>query len=150
MTYNGAEQAMIDVWVEDKLTSHAAFNSLGFGTLTDRVFNAWAPDGTQFPYIIFQAQSPPEVVRGVGDAEVMVSTIYVVKAVAQGSNFNTIAPVAGEIRTALVTPNGEAITGSIGTIFTCFYEKQVSMTQPVATQQFRHLGGEFTIQAQPA
>jgi hypothetical protein len=143
--YHGAEEALIDEWVRLKLTNHTAFNVL-FTGLTGRVFNRYAPSGTTYPYIIFQAQTPPDVVRGVGDAEVMVDTIYIVKAVAQADSFAPLANVAAAIRTAMVYPNGDSLTG--GSIFTSRYEKQFSMVEPEATKQYRHLGGEFRIQAQ--
>lgn len=143
--YNGSEEAFVDEWVRQKLTGYTPFDSLYTG-LTERVFDRYAPAGTTYPFIIFQALTSPSVVRGVGDAEVMVDTIYVVKAVAQADTFAPLASVAAGIRSALVYPNGDTITG--GVIFTSRYEKQFSMVEAEATEKYRHLGGEFRIQAQ--
>lgn len=147
--FKGAEEAMIDRWVKSRLNAHTAFNVISAGLAT-RVFNRLAPAAASYPFIVFQAQSPPMVIRGVGPAEVMVDTIYVVKAIAQGNDFDALAPVASAIRDALLSDNGEAITGAIGTIFTCRYERAFSLTEADQDNQFRHLGGEFRIQAQAA
>lgn len=147
--FHGAEEAMVDTWVRSKLEAHAAFDTISPG-LTGRIHNRLAPEGTDFPYIVFQAQTPPEVVRGVGFEEVMVDTIYIVKAIAQGTDFLALAPVASAIRTALTSPNGETVTTGIGTVFTSRYERSFSMVENEQTKQFRHLGGEFRIQAQAA
>lgn len=149
MSYKGAEEALNDLWVEEKLTQHAPFDTISAG-LTGRVFNRVAPATAEFPYIVYQSQTPPNVVRGVGDAEVMVDTIYIVKAIAQGSDYSALVPVANAIRTALVSANGEVITGAVGTVFTCQYERGFSLVENEQTKQFRHLGGEFRIQAQAA
>lgn len=147
--YNGSEEAMCDKWVKFRLNGHSAFDAISAG-LSGRVYNRIAPATTKYPYIVFQAQTPPRVVRGVGDAEVMVDTLYVVKAIAQGTDFEALAPVATAIRTALVAANGEAIPDGAGSVFTCRFEQSFSMVESEQSQQFRHLGGEFRIQAQAA
>jgi hypothetical protein len=144
-SYIGAEEALLDRWVESKLGAYTAFNTISPG-LTSRIYNRVAPVKIPFPYIVYQTQSPPTVVRGVGPAEVMVDTMYIVKGVAQGPNYEELADVASGIRTAMVYPNGELTPG--GAIFTSRYEMQFSMTEVEGTQQWRHLGGQFRIQAQ--
>src|SRR4051794_2687949 len=96
------------------------FNDISAG-LSNRIYNRLAPTGVAYPYIIFQSQSSPAVVRGVGDAEVMVDTMYIVKGVAQAKTFESLAPVASAIRTALTWPNGDLVLG--GSIFTSRYEQ---------------------------
>lgn len=135
---------MIDTWVEAKLTGYTAFDGISAG-LTGRIYNAYAPPDALYPFIIFQVQSPADIVRGVGTAEVLADTLYVVKAIAQGTDFSALAPVAEGIRSALVESNGVAVTG--GHIYVCRYERQFSMTEAENTKQYRHLGGEYRIQA---
>jgi hypothetical protein len=118
--------------------------------LSTRVFNEVAGDDASYPFIVYQCQDPPEVVRGVGSAEVMVDTIYIVKAIAQGTSDVVLAPVASAIRDALVSNNGEEIVGGIGTIFTCHYLRQFRMSTVEQGSQFRHLGGAYRIQARAA
>jgi hypothetical protein len=149
VSYVGAESAMIDIWVENQLkVVHAAlFEAIDVG-LSQRVYPDMAPQGIEYPFIVFQQQVTPEVVRGVGSAEVMVDTIYIVKAIAQGTTDGPLAPVASAIHDALVSNNGEAIIGGIGTIFTCHYKSQFKLTTAEQGSQFRHLGGAYRIQAQ--
>lgn len=145
MSYKGAETQMINLWVAARLAAHTDFNTISTG-LTDRIFLDLAPDGTPYPFIVFQQQSAPEVVRGVGPEEVMVDTVYVVKAIAQGTSFEHLAPVAAGIRAALHEPTGETVTD--GVILMSRFERGFSMKEDESTKQFRHLGGEYRIQAQ--
>ena len=145
MTYKGAEIVMISQWIKDRLEAYTDLDTISTG-LTSRVFDDVAPSGATYPFIVYQVQSAPEVVRGVGSEEVMVDTVYVVKAIAQGTDSSALAPVAEAIRTALHEPTGEAVFG--GNILMCRYERSFSMKEVESTKQFRHLGGEFRIQAQ--
>ena len=151
MSYVGAESTMIDIWIENRLkTVHASvLNALSTG-LAQRVFSDLAAPDAIYPYIVYQQQVQPEVVRGVGSAEVMVDTIYIVKAIAQGTSDSALAPVAAAIHNALVSNNGEVIIGGIGTIFTCHRKSQFKLVTAEQGSQFRHLGGAYRIQAQAA
>lgn len=151
MSFFGAEGPMIDTWIEEKLmvTSSGALEALSTG-LSSRVYPDVAPSTAAYPFIVYQQQTPPEVIRGVGSAEVMVDTIYVVKAINQGTSDAALAPVANAIRDALVFNNGEGIVGGIGTIFTSHYVRAFRMSSVEQASQFRHLGGVFRIQARAA
>lgn len=81
--YTGAEQALTDAWVEGRLK---AFDTITPG-LGDRIFLDVAPEGTPYPFVVYQCQEPPRDVRGVGSFRVMVDTLYVAKAVAQVSSY---------------------------------------------------------------
>jgi hypothetical protein len=143
--YAGAEEALIDKWVLETLQAHTPFDTLSAG-LTGRIYDRLAAAGTRFPYIIFQAQTPPVVSRGIGDVTVLVSTIYIVKAVAQTSTYDTLAPVAAAIKDAMSAPNGATADG--GLIFATSYEGGFSLVESESSTQYRHLGGQYRIQAQ--
>ena len=146
--YFGAEVPMIDQWIEQKLKVDAAGALNAIATdLSTRVYNEVGPEGIDYPFIVYQTQDDPAVVRGVGSAEVMVDTIYVVKAIAQGVSYEALAQVASAIRDALVSDNGESIVGGIGNVFTCRYERQIRLSTVEQGNQFRHLGGAYRIQA---
>lgn len=140
--YHGAETALVDLWIDETLKAYTPLTDI----VGQRIFSDLAPSGSVFPYVIYQVQSPPSVVRGVGLAEVMVDTIYTVKAINQSPSYAALAPAASAIRSAMVTADTQAPTG--GLIFTCGYERQVAYTEGRGTEQARHLGGEFRIQAQ--
>lgn len=142
----GAEQAMVDEWVESALAAEAvALNAIDAG-LSARVFANYAPPGTRYPFIIFQCQDPPRDVRGVGISRVMVDTLYVVKAVAQSTSYSPLAPVAAVIDRALTSPGGAAVGD--GVVLTSVRERQFSLVEKEDGTEFRHFGGEYQIQAQ--
>lgn len=145
MTMLGAEQDLIDRWLEARLKAHAAFNAISAGLAT-RVFNMFAPTGTVYPFIIYQAQSPPRDIRGVGAARVMVDTLYIVKAVAQATSFSPLASIAVEIDKLLTVPNGEVVTD--GVILASVRDDQFSMVETESGKQYRHFGGQYRLFAQ--
>ena len=149
-SYIGAEQAMVDAWCDAALKAHTAFDSLfpGDATLSQRVFPQIAPDGTKYPFIVYQAQSPPHVVRGVGPNRVMVDTLYVVKAVAQVASFDALADVAHEIDVVMTQAEPVAVPGGLGLILASVQEDTFSLTESESGQLFRHLGGQYRILAQ--
>ena len=105
-----------------------------------------APDDARLPYIVWQCQSPPRDVRGVGTFRVMVDTLYVVKAVSQGTSYAPLAPVAAAIDRALTNPVGDSVED--GLVLTSVRNDQFSMREVAEGTEFRHLGGEYRIQAQ--
>lgn len=148
---------MLSVWIVQRFADPAivaALDSLGWtvngSLLSERVFEDVGPDDAAYPFITYSPQSPPDVVRGVGSAEVMVDTIYTVKAVAQGSDDKATGPVAAVIHQAMVESNGDAIIGGIGSIFMSRRMSVVRYTEPAQGSQFRHLGGAYQIQARAA
>lgn len=145
-TYLGAEQVLVDAWVEARIALQgAALEAISIG-LSTRVFADFAPEGTIYPFIIYQCQSPPRDVRGVGVSRVMVDTLYIVKAVAQASSYAPLAPVAKVIDAAMTSAAGSAVAD--GAIFASVREEGFHMVEIEAGKQYRHLGGQYRIQAQ--
>lgn len=147
--YLGAEQAMVTKWVIDRLKGApytASFEAVvaGLGT---RIYEDLAPEGTTYPFIVVQCQSPPRDIRGVGETRVMVDTLFLVKAVSQGTSYDPLTPIVKVIDTAMTSPQGGTV-GADGLVFTSIREDQFSLTTVEAGTQFRHLGGEYRIQAQ--
>lgn len=145
--YVGAEIDMIDAWVEDRLSGWTPFDTIATG-LTSKIYNQFAPEGTPYPYIIFQAQEPPRDVRGVGSARVMVDTLYVVKGVAQAEDFHGLRALAREIDAAMTVPNGDLDSIGGAAIFASIREQQFALTEIESGKQYRHLGGQYRIHAQ--
>lgn len=151
MTLIGAEQDLIDRWVDGRLKANTDFNTINAG-LAGRVFNMFAPTGTTYPFIIYQAQSPPRDVRGVGTARVMVDSLYIVKAVAQASTFNALSAIAAEIDQVMTVATGENITTPAGNglLLASVRDDQFSLVELEQGKQYRHLGGLYRIHAQAA
>ena len=144
-TYVGAEQALTDLWVANRLKTNAAFDTISPG-LSQRVFGHFAPPGTPYPFIIFQTASPPRDVRGVGVIRVMVDTLYIVKAVAQVDSWVALAPVARQIDVSMTAPSVSAVAD--GFVLASVREEQFSLVEVDDGKQYRHLGGQYKIQAQ--
>lgn len=145
-TYLGAEQAMCSLWVKVALEAKAAdFDAIAPG-LSSRIFEDFAPDGTPYPFVVFQCQSPPRDIRGVGTSRVMVDTLYVVKAVSQVDSYLPLAPIARTIDSAMTSSTGSAVGD--GFVLTSVRQDQFAMVEVDSGTQFRHFGGEYKLQAQ--
>jgi hypothetical protein len=147
-TFVGAEQAMVDLWVEARFEDPAivaALEVIDVG-LSTRVFQDFAPEGTPYPFIIWQCQDPPRVIRGVGVSTVMIDTLYVVKAVAQVDSYAPMAPVARVIDSAMTSSTGSAVED--GFVLTSVRDRGFALVERDQGTQFRHFGGEYSIQAQ--
>lgn len=144
-SYLGAEEALIDDWVMGKLKANLAFDAIAAG-LSTRVFNRYAPPGTDYPFIIFQAASPVRDVRGVGVVRVMVDTLYIVKAVAQVESYTPLIPVAREIDRAMTSASPNAVAD--GFVLASVREEQFSLVEVDGGKQYRHFGGQYKIHAQ--
>lgn len=146
--YEGAEQALTDDWVRSRFIDPlivAELEAISVG-LADRIFLEVAPDSAPYPFIVFQCQSPPRDIRGVGISRVMVDTLYVVKAVGSVASYAPLVPVANAIDRAMTSAEGSAIYD--GHVFSCIRSEQFSLVTREQGEIFRHLGGEFRIQAQ--
>ena len=145
-TYAGAEEAMVDLWVEAQIVAQAeALDAINPG-LSGRIFSVVAPQGTPYPFIVYQCQSPPRDVRGVGVYRVMIDPLYVVKVVAQVMSYDPLAPVARVLDIALTSASGSAVAD--GRILASVRNAGFHMVEIEAGTQYRHLGGEYRIQAQ--
>lgn len=147
-TYVGAEQAMVDLWVESRFADPliaADLEAIATG-LSERLFPDFAPKGTPYPFIIYQCQDAPRVIRGVGTFAVMVDTLYVVKAVSQVDSYAPLAPIARVIDAAMTSSTGSAVED--GFVLTSVRDRQFALVEVDQGTQFRHFGGEYSIQAQ--
>lgn len=145
-TYTGAEQALTDEYVKQRLAARAVdFDAIVAG-LSGRIFPDFAPSGTPYPFIVFQCQDPPRDVRGVGVSRVMVDTLYVVKAVSQVDSYAPLVPIARVIDSAMTSSTGSTVGD--GFVLTSVRDRQFSLVTYEQGTQFRHFGGEYSIQAQ--
>jgi hypothetical protein len=145
-SYAGQEQVLVDLWIESALFAYTdQLEAIATG-LSDRIYHDAARQGTEWPVIIYQCQTPPRVIRGVGTTTIMVDTLYVVKAVAQTLTYESIGPIAQVIDIALTSAEGGQIGG--GYVLTSIRNNQFSMIEDAMGTQFRHLGGLYQINAQ--
>jgi hypothetical protein len=146
--YAGAEQVLVDGWIESRflVPEFAAVLEAIDPGLSTRVYQDVGPETARYPFIVYQCQSPPRDVRGVGVSRVMVDTLYVVKAVSPAATYAPLVPVASAIDRAMTSAEGGSIFD--GLVFASVRTEQYSMTTREQGETFRHLGGEYRIQAQ--
>lgn len=145
-TYAGNELVLVNTWVEARLATRAAqLEAISIG-LSTRIYYELAPAGVKEPFIVYQCQSPPRDVRGVGLQTVMVDTIYIVKATAQTASYANLGPVAKEINVAMTSDTGSAVGD--GAVFTSSRNNVFAQRDPGSGVPILHLGGEYHIQAQ--
>lgn len=147
-SYQGAEQVITDLYVQARLATVDTIvdlEAIDIG-LSTRVYEDVAPNDARLPYIVWQCQSPPRDVRGVGTFRVMVDTLYIVKGVSQGTSYAPLAPVAAAIDRAMTNSTGSAVED--GMVLTSVRNDQFSLREVAEGTEFRHLGGEYRIQAQ--
>lgn len=145
-SFEGAEIALVNQWVENRLLALSDDLEQEAPGLTERIFDQYAPPTTLYPFIIYQAQIPPRDIRGVGTTRVMVDTLYIVKAVAQVSAYADLAGVASIIDRAMTSAEGGSVLD--GRVFACVRQDQFALTEVDSGKQYRHLGGAYKIQAQ--
>ena len=103
----GAERVIVDAWIPSAIGTVAIqLESISKG-LSSRVYLDMAPDGTTYPFIVFQTQDDPTNVRGVGIVTIMVTTLYLVKVVA-ATDYISIGNIVALIDTVLTTATGAA------------------------------------------
>lgn len=143
----GVETPLVDAWIVSRLSTDATLLTMGIvtgsGSVASRVFNSLAPAETAMPLIVYQTQRASDVI-GVGTARIMVDTLYVVKVIAQGSDFSVHKPIADRVDVLL---HGAAAVVAGGEILSCVRTEPFSMVENDEGRQYRHLGGIFRIQA---
>lgn len=142
MSLQGAEAELINQWIEATLIAYSPLAAL----VQQKVYLDKAPDDIDYPFVIFNAQSPPRVIRGVGLATVMVDSVYTIQAVGRSESYTAIAPIAAAIKSGI--ERAEHVAVPDGFVLTCSYERQVMYSEPKGQVQARHLGGEYRIYAQ--
>lgn len=145
--YQGAETELGNQWIQQRLALYATqLNAISSG-LSSRIYPDIAPPGVPYPFIVYQVQSPPRDIRGVGATRVMVDTLYVVKAVAEVASYGPLAPIASVIDTAMTSESGSAVGD--GTVFSSVRENGLSLAEPPKDgTQIRNLGGVYRLHMQ--
>lgn len=102
----------------------------------------FAPEGSPFPYIVFQQQSARDV-SAIGAIRVMSNAVYVVKVISD-KPFSAIDPIVDEVDKALQATFGPALAGSI---YSCVRSAPFSMVENLDGKRINHRGGIYRISA---
>lgn len=140
------ETVRVEQWLEGVLTGDAALTSpLGKHPDTQQcVYSYLAPSGAKYPLVIYSYQGGHDV-RGVGPGRIMVSALYQVKVVGQGTSFVSLRPIADRLDALLQAASGTVVDGAV---LMCTREQPLAYVETANGIQYRHLGGLWRIIAQ--
>lgn len=112
-----------------------------------RVWSDVAPQNVPFPYIITGQQSAVDVVA-TGPYRVMVSCLYLVKAITGGQYYSAaIQQIANQIDALLQATKADSVPGG-GRIISCVRQRPFRLPEITNGIQYRHLGGIYEINTQ--
>jgi hypothetical protein len=137
------ETTRVDKFLFDRLTGTPALTAL-IGGASPRVFADRVPQGDVFPAVVHQLQGAVDVRSATGDARIMVSGLWLVKAIVRSDTFADAAPIADELDEALEEASGAA--GTDGAVFSCTREAPFRLVEDDdASVTYRHLGALWRI-----
>lgn len=134
----GIEDDVAAGWLTSVLEGDSQLAGLAPGGVWDGPAN----EGTLMPFIRFDMQTA-RVVRGIGTIEIEVNSLWLVRAVCEGTTYLPLAPVVRRIHSLL---HGVAVqTVSDGTIHVCVREDPFRQPSIEGGRQTRHLGAIYRI-----
>lgn len=138
----------VDTAIYSKLTAASGLTSLlSGGTASPSVYKDLAPEGTDPPYVVFQAQSP-SVPRHTMGGVALENALYTVKGVTLGPSAAAAGTIAAQIDTALAD---QALTISGHTHLLCRRAQDIDYPELAAGgQRYVHRGAIYRIIADPA
>lgn len=131
----------IEKWLYAALAGDSAISA----AIGARVFNAIAPQGTAFPFVIFNFQAGTDV-QGNGTARVQSEAVFLVKVVSQGPPDATARTVADRIDEVV----GKAVHAALDSyLFSGRRESPFRFVEAVGDVRFHHVGGLYRITTYP-
>lgn len=132
-------------WIHGKLVADSALNTAVAG----RIYADLAPPEATWPFVVFQHQGSADVVAAAGLNRIMVSSVWVVKAVTRAESWEALRTLADRIDIALQEAAG---TAEDGTVLSCAREAPISFVEADNNEtpgvQWRHLGAQFRLEIQ--
>lgn len=135
------EVPRIEKWLYSALTGDPTISS----AIGSRVFNAIAPQGTAFPFIVFNFQAGTDV-QGNGTARIQSENVFLVKVISEGAPDATARTVADRIDEVV----GKAVHSALDSfLFNGRRQSPVRFVEPVGDIRFHHVGGLYRITTYP-
>lgn len=137
------ELTRVDAWLQSELAGDTTIT----GIVAERVYGDSADPDASYPFIVHQFQGGADV-QGVGPNRIMISGLWLVRAVAQTRTWTSLAPAADAIDTVLQGNLGGP-AGSDGAVFSAVRERPFKLIEDIeGGEQIRQLGGLYRIEAQ--
>lgn len=133
---------IVDELIYKTLLGDATINSY----IGNRIFEYQHPSGADYPCIVFNNQTPPRDIRGVGSATIMTDTLYVIKVIGETTSYLPIQPISKKIHSLF---NGMQATNTgldqNGTVIGMVREEVIKYPEVDAGKHYRHLGGLYRV-----
>lgn len=139
----GDETTIVDQWITATLTADATI----IAALTDGengVHADIAPPKAGHPLIVFQFQGGFDV-RGAGPHRIMLSGLWLIRAIGEGRDYLEIKPIADRIDALFQGADGSAADGFV---FSSVREAPFRLAEREEGHDYRHLGGVYRCLAQ--
>lgn len=134
------EAVTVDRWLFSKLTGDTTLMNLVTGVFS------WPGVSLTYPCVVFQEQSPPRDVRGVGPSTYMVDGLWLVRGIVEANSYTgALETIANRTHTLLHAASGSVPT--YGNVWVCVREQTFRLSEITSGRQFRHLGGIYRIYA---
>lgn len=131
-----------------KLSNTAALTSLlSGGTASPSVYEIMAPQSSDPPYVVFQAQAPSTPQRTLSGGTAYENALYTVKGVTESWSAASAGTIADKIDAAL---DNAALTVTGYTHMTCHRVQNVDYVEVVEGKRFNHRGAVYRLMADPA
>lgn len=140
------ETTRVDQWLQARLAGDGTLIAL----LTDGAAGVHAdevPPAGEFPAVVHQFQGGADQ-QGASTDRIMLSGLWVVKAIVAGRDYLAAQPAADRVDVLL---HGAASSSPVddGTVFSCVREQPFRLAERTEDgQDFRHLGGVYRIEVQ--
>ena len=115
--------------------------------IADRVFNAPAPAGTQYPYVVLDVLSDGTDLRIVGGFRIWTDPLLIIKAVTKGNQPGQLRPIAKRIDQLLDRQSG---TITDGVIVDIHRERGHLRREVTDGTLYLNMGGEYRYKVQQA
>lgn len=138
-----SETVAVDEWLHDALTADSQLAALvGTGLWADQ-----APQGAQFPMVLWQLQAPSPDTVAVGGTRLVSGGLWLVRGVDQTHSFaGLLRQISDRIDEVLHGLAGATVSGV--TVDSCIREQPFRLVEPGlgdAGRPVRHLGGIYRI-----
>lgn len=130
------EIILVYEWLYTILSANSTITS----TVSTRIYDGVAPQGTSFPYIVFNWQGGVDK-SAVGSLRVFTNGLFQVKVITNEETYTTISPVADKIDQLLHRAKGVVSSNNIESS----REFPLAIIEKKDGLQYRHMGGIYRI-----
>lgn len=137
MAAPGIELVTIETWLYGRL----AENAVG---VANRIYADVAPRDSAYPLVIYQLQTPSDVMT-LNGSRIMTAGTWIVKAVMQTQSFSDLSGIA-ELIDGRLHRQRYGTVGS-GSVLVCVREGPFKLVETLDGLRISHLGGRYLIEA---